>query len=134
MIIEKYPLVACRRERNSDIIFAEFPNNLKIDLATAKEIVSNRLDFMKNEKHYLVVDISNVKQVSSEAKEFMQRPDTGLKNLLGAAFVATNPVSAMIANIFVKTPKNFQARFFGNREDAYDWIITQRPKSNSIDL
>jgi hypothetical protein len=134
MITEKYSMVSCQRERNSDIVFAEFPNRLRIDLAAAKEIVSNRLDFMKSKKHYLVVDISNVRQVSSEAKEFMQRADTGLKDLLGAAFIATNPVAAMIANIFIKTPKNFQAEFFGNKEDAYNWIIAQRTRSSVIDL
>ena len=126
MITERYPLVDCQKEPDSDIIFAEFPRSLKIDLAAAKEIVANRLDFTKSELHYLVVDLSNVRQVSSEAKEFMQRPDTGLKNLLAAAFVATNPVSAMIANIFIKTPKNFQARFFGNKNDAFDWILSQK--------
>lgn len=134
MITEKYPLVACRREDNSDIIFAEFPNNVRIDLNSAKEIVANRLHFTKSKKHYLVVDISNIRQVSSEAKEFLQRPDTGLLNLLGAAFVATNPVSAMIANIFIKTPKDFRAKFFKSKEDALEWIIVQRAANKAGSL
>jgi hypothetical protein len=45
-----------------------------------------------------------------------------LKNILGAAFIASNPVAALIANIFVKTPKDFIARFFSNRKEALDWI------------
>jgi hypothetical protein len=119
-------LVDCWKATHGDVVYAEFPNNLRIDLAAAKEIVGNRLDFMKSEKHYLIVDISRVRQISSEAKEFMQRADTGLLNLLGVAFIANNPVSAMIANVFIKVPKNFQARFFSKAEDALEWVMEQK--------
>jgi hypothetical protein len=124
----KYPLVVFYVQGNSNIIFAEFPNNLKIDLAIAREIVANRLDFAKNRKHYIIIDVSNVKEITPEAKEYMQRPETGQKNILGAAFIATNPVSALFANIFIKTQKDFQAKFFANKEDAFDWIIACREK------
>jgi len=133
MKIEKYPLVTCHTEENVDIIFADFRDNLNVDLAAATEIVANRLDFANGKKHYLIVDVSNVIKVSPEAKAFLQRNDDSLKNILGTAFIATNPVSAMIANIFVKTKKNFQARFFSKKEDALEWIIAYRQKmSNKI--
>lgn len=128
---EMYPLVTCFTEEHSDIIFAEFPGNLKIDLAVAREIVANRLDFTKNTKHYVILDASNVREISSEAKEYMKRPDTGQKNILGIAFIATNPLSTLFANIFIKTQKNFQAKFFSNKDDALDWIIEQRRKNKS---
>lgn len=126
METEKYPHVICRTQKNSDIVFVEFLNNLKIDLKTAKEIVANRLSFTKGKKHYLLIDMSKVRQISSEAKEFMQRPEAGLKNILGAAFVTSNPVSVLIASIFIKTTKDFDARFFRNEEDALDWIYDYR--------
>lgn len=131
MKVEKYPWVVCSAEKNSDIIFAEFPYNLKIDLAVAREIVVNRLDFAKNKKHYLIIDVSHVREISTEAKEYMQRPDTGQKNVLGAAFIATNPVSALIANIFIKTQKDFQAKFFSNKQDAVEWILEYKQEVNS---
>jgi len=123
MIAEKYPLVVFYSEMSSDIIYAEFPNNLKIDLPVAREIVANRFDLTKGKNHYIIVDVSNVRKITSEAKDYLQRPDAGLKNILGAAFIATNPVSAMIANIFVKTPKDFQAKFFSTKDAAFQWII-----------
>jgi len=131
MIIEKYPYVVCSAKKDSDIVFAEFPNNLKINLAVAREIVANRLDFAKNKEHYVIIDVSNVREISTEAKEYMQRVDTGQKNVLGVAFIATNPVSALIANIFIKTQKAFQAKFFSNKEDAIEWIVEYRQKVNS---
>jgi hypothetical protein len=113
---------------DSDIIFAEFPANQKIDLAKAKEMVAYRLDMAQSKKHFIIVDISNVREVSKEAKEFLQQAENGLKNILGAAFIATNPVSALIANIFIKTPKDFEAKFFANKSDAFTWILDQRKK------
>jgi hypothetical protein len=130
-MIEKYPATIHYTENNSDIVFAEFPNNLKVDLVKAKEIVANRLGLMQGRKHFLVIDISNVREVTQEAKEFMQRGEMGLKNILGAAFIATNPVSALIANIFIKTPKDFEARFFSNKEEAFNWIFEYREKVKS---
>ncbi len=131
---EKHPLVDFYSEMNSDILYAEFPNNLKIDLAAAREIVANRFDFAKDKPYYVIVDISHVRKVSREAKEYLQRPDTGLKNILGAAFIATNPVSALIANIFIKTPKDFQAKFFSTKEAAFEWIIQCRQIINDRNL
>jgi hypothetical protein len=129
MIMEKYPLIVCYREYDSDILFAEFVHNLKVTSAVAKEIVANCLDFTKGKKHYFILDISNVRDISADAKGFLQQPETGLKNILGAAFIATNPVSALIANIVIKTPKNFPAKFFSNREAATQWINDCKQKT-----
>src|SRR5258708_27513723 len=130
MTIKQYPLVRYSRERVGDVILAEFPANLRIDLEVAREMIGDRLDFAKDEKHYVIIDVSNVREITIEAKEFMQRPDPGQKNILGAAFVGTNPISVLFANIFVKTRKTFQAKFFDNKDDAYDWIIEHRRRVN----
>ncbi|MEO7992654.1 MAG: hypothetical protein ABI663_24090 [Chryseolinea sp.] len=113
-------------EKSSDIIFVEFPNNLNVNLAIAKELVANRLNFTENKKHYFVIDVSNVRAISTEAKEFLQHPNGGLKNILGAAFIATNPVGVLFANIFIKTQKCFDAKLFTNKEDAFEWIVEYR--------
>jgi hypothetical protein len=126
MKIGEYPLVVYSTGKIDDIVFLEFPNSLRVDLSVAREIVANRLDFTKNEKHYLIIDISNVKEISLKAKEYMQRPDAGLRNILGAAFIANNPIAALIASIFVKTTKEFPARFFTERTEAYSWIFKYR--------
>ena len=115
----------------SDIVFAEFRENLRVDLEVAKTIVSDRLVLTINKMHYVIFDVSNVKEITIEAKEFMQQPDHGLKNILGAAFLATNPMATLIAKIFVKTQKDFQAKFFSTREDAFEWILSYREKTNS---
>ncbi len=122
MIVKKYPLMTCSTEPDSNIVFAEFHPSQKIDLAGAREIVRNRLEFTQNKKHFLISDVTHVRQITAEAKEFLQRPEEGLKNILGAAFTGSNPVAVLIANIFIKTPKNFHAQFFTSREAAVAWI------------
>lgn len=131
MKIEEYPCVLCSTGVIKDIVFIEFRNSLKVDLPEAVEIVASRLRFTENKKHYLIVDVSNVREISQKAKEYMQRPEAGLKNILGAAFIATNPVSSLIASIFIKTEKDFPARAFTEKADAYNWIVDYRQEINS---
>jgi len=127
MITRRFPgLVLSMPEQGCNIVFVEFDANLRVDLKTAREIVSYRIDFTDNKLHYLIADMSNIRHVSAEAKEFLQSIEGGLKNILGAALIASNPVSALIANIFAKSPKNFQAKFFSNKTDANAWILEHR--------
>jgi hypothetical protein len=128
MITQQFPYVSYSREEDSDIIYAEFPSGIKVDISVARELVANRLDFSQNRKHYYVLDISNVKEITTDAKDFMQSPEGGLKNILGGAFIATNPISNLIANIFVKTRMNFHARVFLNKREALNWINEEKKK------
>jgi hypothetical protein len=123
MKIKVYPLIICSIEPDTDILFLEYQKNSKINLSGAQETVVNRLEFMENKQHYLILDISNVQRITRDAKMYLQDPKNGLKNILGAAFIATNPVSKLFANIFIKTPKDFQAKFFSQKSDALDWIM-----------
>lgn len=113
------------------VLVSEYIEGLKVDLPIAKEMVANRLEFTKNKKHYVVIDLSNIKEVTPEAKEYMQHPEGGLKNILGAAFYANNPPAELMANIYVKTPTTFPARYFQNKEDALAWI-TERMEEDRI--
>ena len=121
-------------EQSSDVVFVEFLNNLKVDIAVAKELVADRIRFTKNEKHYFIIDVSNVREITTEAKEFLQHPNMGLKNILGAAFIATNPVAILFANIFIKTQKDFDAKLFSNKEDAFEWLVEYRQIANGKSL
>lgn len=122
MIEKKYPYITCRTQPSSNIIFAEYATDLKVSLDIAKDIVASRIEFTENKHHYVVLDISNIKEVTAEAKEYMQHPEGGLKNILGAAFIASNPVAELLASIYVKTPMKFEAKLFRKKEEAVSWI------------
>ncbi len=122
MQIKKYQLFTFTMEEQDDIICVEFNKNLKVDLLIANQLVSDRLMFAEGKEFYYVIDLSNVKHVTSDAKFYMQNSENALKNILGAAFIASNPVSALLANIFMKTKKKFPAEFFFNTTEALNWI------------
>jgi hypothetical protein len=122
MKVKTYRFITLYTEAENDIIFNEYPKNLRVDLTVAQEIVANRLEFAEGEKHYLVGDLTNVKSVTSEARAYLLDPNTGVKDILGAAFIAGNPVAALIANVFIKTSKKFPSKFFSKKTDALNWI------------
>lgn len=128
MKTKEYPHIICCSTNDEDILYSVFRFPVKIDLPCAMEIVANRLEFAQHKKHYLIVDASAVRGITSEAKKFLQTSDGGLKDILGAAIVASNPVSALIANIFIKTQKNFQSKFFYTQTDALKWIRELKQK------
>jgi hypothetical protein len=125
---KEYPLVIYSTDKHADIVYGEIRHTLRIDVSIAREIVESRLDFTQNEKHYLIADVSKVTGVTAEAKEYFQRPAAGLKNILGAAFIGSSPVAVLIANIFIKTRKEFQSKIFTNKHDAFLWIYEYKLK------
>ena len=114
-----------------DIVLASFAQGTRVDLEMARQIVAERLCLTNNQKHYLVADASNVLSITAEAKKFLQRPDIGLKNISGAALIASNPLAALIANIFIKTPTDFITQFFSNEHDALNWIRIQKRRNQN---
>lgn len=121
MNVKVYPLVTYSID-SDDIVISTIKNVINLDINAAKELVSCRLDYMEDKKHYVLIDISSIRHYTSEAKQYMQNPETGLKNILGAAFIASDPISTLIANIFIKTKINFPAKFFSKKTEALKWI------------
>ena len=123
MIKKTFPLATFEVDAGNRILSAEFTANVKVDLAIAKELVRNRIEITNGNPYYLIIEFSNVREVTQKAKEYLLDADGGLHNILGAAFLANNPVSALIANIFIKSSKKFPARYFSKKADAVQWII-----------
>jgi hypothetical protein len=122
MILEKFSLLNCCLLDKGNVLYAELRDELHVDITTAIKLVQARVEFMDDHMHYMIADVSKVKSVTAEAKEYLRSPDGGMRNLLGAALLAANPVSALIANFFIKVNKDFQARYFSDRQNAIDWI------------
>jgi len=132
MTMMKSSMIMQYAENTNDILFATFADNVKIDLTQAIEIVIHRLEFTNHKKHYLIIDVSRVREITTEAKEYLQCADTGLKNIMGAAFIADNPVAVLFANIFIKTPMDFKARLFDDPERAFKWIKEYKQQTRPV--
>ena len=122
MNIKSYRFVTCYMEPDDNVLFYNFQENLNIDLALAQELVANRLQFTKDQKHYLIQQISNIFDINYEAIQYLKSTEQGLKNILGAAYITSGPVSKQLAEIFIEHPKKFPAKIFDSEKEAIQWI------------
>lgn len=110
-------------DSNPDIIFGIYSPKLEIDLAIAKELIENRLDYSEQRPVYTLIDFTNVKSVTKEARDFMNSPEGGLKGLLGGAFLSNNVVGTLFINLYLKVSHPvIPAKFFTNKNEALTWL------------
>lgn len=118
----EFPNISFWLEEN-DVIAFKYGSNLNIDLPMAKELVENRLEYCDNKPSYCLIDFTNVKSVTKEAREYMNDPNGGLRCILGGAFLSSNSVGNLFINVYLKINKPIiPARFFNNREEALRWL------------
>jgi hypothetical protein len=110
-----------------NIIFFKYSPLIEIDLNMARELVQKRLDYTENEAVYTLIDFTNVKSVTKEARDYMNSSDGGLKGILGGAFLSNSVVATLFVNLYLKVSNpSIPARFFTNREDAVSWLRKTR--------
>ena len=108
---------------DDDILFAEFIPFIEHDINIAKKVVEDRLNFTGNENYRAVVDITNIKGSTREARIFMSRSDFGYKGLIAVAFISKRLFSVFLLNIFLKVYKpTVPSRFFHCRHEAIKWL------------
>jgi hypothetical protein len=116
-----------------DIIFGSYSPRLEIDIEIAKELVKNRIEFSDGVPSYALIDFSNVKSVTKEARDYMNDPEGGLKGVLGGAFLSNNVVATLFINLYLKINKPIvPAKFFTNKKDALEWLRTIRSKKSIL--
>jgi len=108
---------------SEDIVFFKYAPKLEIDIDVAKEIVESRLHYTNGKSVYTLIDFSNVKSVTKEARDYMNSPEGGLKGILGGAFLSTSVVSTLFVNLYLKISNpSVPAKFFTSEKDAVWWL------------
>ena len=106
-----------------DVVFGVYTPKLEINLDIARELIEDRLTFSKGNPVYTLIDFTNVKSVTKEARDFMNSPEGGLKGLLGGAFLSNNVVATLFINLFLKISRpSIPAKVFTNRGEALNWL------------
>ncbi len=112
-----------------EIIAFEYSPKLEIDINIAKELIRDRIDYCNGKPYFALIDFSNVKSTTKEARDYMNDPEGGLKGILGGAFLSNNAVATLFINLYLKINKpSVPAKFFTNKEDALDWLTTIKSK------
>lgn len=126
---KEYKTVFFWKEEDDDILFFKYAPKLEMDIDIAKEIVNNRLEYTHNKPMYTIIDGSNLKTTTKEARDYMTSLDGGLKGILAGAFLANSVVTTVIINLYLTINKPpTPAKFFSNKQDALKWIAEQKEK------
>jgi hypothetical protein len=127
---KEYETVFFWKEEQDDVLFFKYAPKLEMDIEIAKQIVENRLEYTNNQPMYTVIDGSNLKSTTKEARDYMTNPDGGLKGILAGAFLANSVVTTVIINLYLTINKPpTPAKFFSNKQDALKWINEIREKN-----
>jgi hypothetical protein len=120
---KEYKNISFWKEDNDDILFFKYSPQLEITFEIAKELVANRLEYTNGKSMYTLIDGSNIKSTTKEARDYMANPDGGLKGILAGAFLSSSVVTTVIINLYLSINKPpTPARFFSNKENAVKWL------------
>jgi hypothetical protein len=116
-------IIVWTEDSSPDILFGSYSPKLEIDINIAKELVMNRIEFSEGRPSFALIDFSNVKSVTKEARDYMSDPEGGLKGVLGGAFLSNNPVATLFVNLYFKINKPaIPSKFFTDKEEALKWL------------
>jgi len=110
-------------DAHPEVLFNAYSCKLDIDINIARELIENRLDFCGGQPVYVMVDFTNVKSVTKEARDFMNSREGGLQGILGGAFLSNNVVATLFINLFLKVSNPvIPAKFFTSKAEAFKWL------------
>jgi hypothetical protein len=109
---------------DENIVLASYIPKLEINIDIARELVQNRMAFIENKPHYILIDFTNVRSVTKDARDYMNDPAGGLSGILGGAFLSNNVVATLFINLYLKVNRpTIPAKFFTNKAEALDWLV-----------
>lgn len=116
------------------IVLLKFQKGTILDLDAVKEAIALREKFATDEHQYVLCDITNVKNVTAEARKYGSKH--GHNQIYACAVVINSCVTKFIFTSYLKFSKpDFPFAFFTCKEKALEWlkeIKAKNTKSNSV--
>jgi hypothetical protein len=108
------------------IFFLQYHALDLLELDVAKVVVKNRLALKNGVSYPCLFDITQVKQSTKEARDYMAIEGNEL--VLASAILVTSPMLKMMANFFIMVNKPTNpTRMFTDLESALDWLAQFKP-------
>ncbi len=107
-----------------DIVFGVFKANLFVDLEAAKRIVEDRKKISDYKNSLIFVDVSSVKGVSKEARDYFGS-FKGTEFVKASAIFTNSKLSVFLANFLIKvnlSGYNIPVRLFTDKNQAVKWL------------
>lgn len=116
----------CTIEVINEIAYIEFNKAIKIELEHAIEMVSIRKKATNNVPRLVIMDGTNIINVSKEARDYLSSEEA-TEGIIAGAFIVDSPLTKILGNFFLKISKpNKPSKLFTNREEAIEWLWTNK--------
>jgi hypothetical protein len=66
---KEYKHTSFWKETDDNVVFWNYSPNIEIDISIAEELVKNRLEYCKGKPTYTVIDSTNIKSSTKEARD-----------------------------------------------------------------
>ncbi len=127
------------RHKDTLVTCEEYPLYLKviykgshIDLATAKEMVTQRQKFTKNKKFVMLVDTRTLSHIDTDARHYWATEEA-IKDVRFGALLIEGMIGSVIGNFFIKMSKpKVKTVLFTKEEEAIKWIEKELEKQNKV--
>lgn len=101
------------------VIRVEVDKDVHIDLNEAEIITSSVLSFAENSSSCLLVDISQIKSIEQQAREYFAKGS----EIAAFVLIVKSPLSRLIGNFFIGLNKSaVTCRIFSSRELGLQWL------------
>lgn len=109
------------------VLHSNYKTLLTMNLEIAKKIVKDRIDFTKGKSYPILIDFTNLKSATKEARDYMNKPDGGLAGLVRGAFLSNSVVTTVFINLYLKINKpSIPTKFFTNEQEALNWLKSKQ--------
>lgn len=132
--LKEYKYVTFWKEGvDEEILFFTYAPKLEMTIEVARDIVASRLSYTGNQSVFTVIDVSNLKSTTKEARDYMSDPNGGLVGINAGAFLSNSVVTTVIINLFLKINKpSVPAKFFTSKDEALKWIRAVRKQQIKV--
>ncbi len=115
--------------RETGVLFARVYPDITIDIKRAKEYHSLVSYLSKNRAHCTVIDITNLKEMSSEARTHLQGISSEWGKTLAVALITNSFTAKVIGNFFLSVNKpTYPVKVFTDSLEAHLWARQQYRK------
>lgn len=132
--LREYKYVTFWKEGNDEeILFFTYAPKLEMTTEVARDIVASRLNYTGNQSVFTIIDVSNLKSTTKEARDYMSDRNGGLVGINAGAFLSNSVVTTVIVNLFLKINKpSVPAKFFTSKDEALKWISAVRKQQIKV--
>lgn len=109
-------------ELRGDLLVATYKKGGKFTIASAKEVVRDRLAFTNNRNLCVLIHNAGVVSMDREARAFFSSPD-GTKGVKAAAIIMDSVYTSILGNFMIEINRPpMPSRLFRSEEKAIAWL------------